>query len=188
MAGKTVICPSCGEETGVPEIDVTTQTKPADDARREPARLEEEDEFQLRSFTSEFDELDLTPMADVTFLLLIFFIITASFDLQKTLEIPPPNPDQKGAQQSMTLEEYEDNSVIVQIDERNVISIDYDPLPDSSQLVNALRDKKILERKNEILIVFHANSLHETMVTVIDAANEIGMQKIRLASTSSAGS
>jgi len=188
MAGKTVLCPSCGEQTDVPAIDVTTQTKPADHARREPAGPEEEDDFQLRSFKSEFDNLDLTPMADVTFLLLIFFIITASFDLQKTLEIPPPNPDEQGAQQSMTLEEYEDNSVIVQIDERNVISVDYDPLPDPSQLVNALRDKKILERKNEILIDAHVNTLWETVVTVIDAANEIGMEKIRLASKSSAGS
>ncbi len=88
----------------------------------------------------------------------------------------------------MTLEEFEDNSVIVQIDEKNVISIDYDPLRDPSQLVKALRDKKILDRKNEILIDAHANCLHETVVTVIDAANEIGMEKIRLASTSSAGS
>lgn len=33
-------------------------------------------------------EQDMTPMVDVTFLLLIFFMVTASFSLQKTLAMP----------------------------------------------------------------------------------------------------
>ena len=32
------------------------------------------------------DELDMTPMVDVTFLLLIFFMVTASFTIQKSLQ------------------------------------------------------------------------------------------------------
>ena len=34
-------------------------------------------------------EMDMTPMVDVTFLLLIFFMVTASFALQKAVELPP---------------------------------------------------------------------------------------------------
>jgi biopolymer transport protein ExbD len=44
--------------------------------------------------------LDITPMVDVTFLLLIFFMVTASFSLQKSIQVPrqqadasSPNPD-----------------------------------------------------------------------------------------------
>ena len=33
------------------------------------------------------DDLDMTPMVDVTFLLLIFFMVTASFGLQRAIEM-----------------------------------------------------------------------------------------------------
>lgn len=33
-------------------------------------------------------ELDMTPMVDVTFLLLIFFMVTASFSLQRSIQMP----------------------------------------------------------------------------------------------------
>ena len=39
------------------------------------------------------DELDMTPMVDVTFLLLIFFMVTASFTLQKSIPQPPASSD-----------------------------------------------------------------------------------------------
>ncbi|QEF96378.1 Biopolymer transport protein ExbD/TolR [Stieleria maiorica] len=39
-------------------------------------------------------ELDLTPMIDVTFLILIFFMVTASFSLQHAIETPTPESDQ----------------------------------------------------------------------------------------------
>ena len=35
-------------------------------------------------------DMDMTPMVDVTFLLLIFFMVTAAFSLQKSLQIPAP--------------------------------------------------------------------------------------------------
>lgn len=41
----------------------------------------------------EKDELDMTPMVDVTFLLLIFFMVTASFSLQKSIEMPRQTSD-----------------------------------------------------------------------------------------------
>ena len=146
---------------------------------------DEEDDFQLRRSETDFGDLDMTPMIDVTFLLLIFFMITASFSLQKTLQVPKPGPDEMGAQQQQTLDDFEANSVIVQIDERNDIKIDYDPLSDAADLIDALYDKKRSEQKNEILIEAHPNSWQETVVTVIDAANEVGMERIRLAELNS---
>ncbi len=44
--------------------------------------------FRVKHRLKSDDGMDLTPMVDVTFLLLIFFMITASFSLQKTLEFP----------------------------------------------------------------------------------------------------
>jgi biopolymer transport protein ExbD len=124
----------------------------------------------------EDEEMDLTPMVDVTFLLLVFFMITASFSIQKTLEVPPPNPDESGASQSQTIKDMEENSILVHIDSRDVISVDDEPLSDPTRLADIMRSKQM----SEVLITAHENSLHDTLTKVIDASNEIGMQKIRV--------
>ena len=54
--------------------------------------LEEDDELPRRKKREE-EELDMTPMVDVTFLLLIFFLVTASFSLQKSIAMPRQTSD-----------------------------------------------------------------------------------------------
>jgi biopolymer transport protein ExbD len=200
MAGTLVACAMCGEETPVPFADefrpkqviapaATGDLKPTVPtiAAGRPSRPEavdhDDDErtFLLRRPRAEFDDMDLTPMVDVTFLLLIFFMVTASFSLQKTLAFPPPNPDDQGARQSIqTLDDFKKDSLMVEIDERNAIYIDDERVGDPAALVSTLREKSRLEQKFEVVIDAHANALHETVVAVVDAANEIGMRKIRL--------
>lgn len=142
---------------------------------------EDEDEPKLGRGRRESDgEMDLTPMVDVVFQLLIFFMVTASFSIQKSQEVPAPDPEEKGASAAIQqLEEFEEESVTVSIDSRNLISVDDEPLSDPSRLEDVLRSK----RKSEILITLHENAIHEMMVFVIDTANEIGMQKIRVGVT-----
>ncbi len=148
----------------------------ADEADAVPA-------LQLRRRTRTDDDMDLTPMVDVTFQLLIFFMVTASFALQKSIEVPTPDPDKKGAaQQLQILEDLEGTSIRVQIDAANVILIDDEPLADPARLNDALKDKMRKEQKTEVLISAHAASLHRSVIAVIDAANAVGMQKIRLVS------
>lgn len=129
------------------------------------------------------EEMDLTPMVDVTFQLLIFFMVSASFSLQKSIEVPTPDPEQKGAsQQVQTLDDLQGTSIIVKIDSANTIFIDEDPLNDLSRLADTLRDKMRREQKTELLVTADNQSLHRTVIAVIDAANEVGMQKIRMTS------
>ena len=138
---------------------------------------EDEEEFELRRPQTEFEEMDLTPMVDVTFLLLIFFMITASFTMQKAIAFPPPSPEEDGASvQPKQLEDFKDECVIVEIHEDNSISIDDERIPLDADLATMLASKG----KNEMLIDAHENSLHETVVRVVDAGNEVQMQRIRL--------
>ena len=165
------------DEAAATDLDDETYAAWTDDGESA-----EEEAFSLRAADTEFEEMDLTPMVDVTFLLLIFFMITASFSLQKSLQVPPPNPEEKGATQSeMTLEDFEANSIIVEIDADNIISVDDEKLSDPSELIDTLREKASSENKYELVLDAHSDAFHETVVTVIDAANEVGMQKIRLA-------
>ena len=129
------------------------------------------------------EEMDLTPMVDVTFQLLIFFMVSASFSLQKSIEIPTPDPEQKGAsQQVQTMDDLQGTSIIVKIDAGNTIFIDDEPLNDILRLSDTLRDKMRREQKTELLVTADNQSLHRTIIAVIDAANEVGMQKIRMTS------
>lgn len=143
--------------------------------------------FPLRRSHQELGELDLTSMVDVTFLLLIFFMVTASFSLQKTIEVPSPKPDDKGAAQSLTIEDLQSNTVFVKIDERNGIFVDDVPAGDPSKLSDVLTQARLTTLRNEVAIDAHPEALHETVVQVIDAATAAGMQKIRIVSRTAAG-
>ncbi len=138
---------------------------------------------------TDFGEMDLTPMVDVTFLLLIFFMVTASFSLQKAIEVPPPDPEQEGATQSIqSPDDLQEIAIIVQIDERNVISIDHEPVSDPDNLPELLADRKRSEQKHELIIDADAQASHGTVVFVNDSAVEAEFQKIRLAVRTGAGS
>ena len=173
------------------------ETEPAPEPVPAPAPTprfvveEEEDDddddegFSIRSAESEFEEMDLTPMVDVTFLLLIFFMITASFSLQKSIQVPPPNPDEDGVSQSLqTLDDFREESIIVEIDSNNGIYVDDTKLSNPTEIVQAILDRRDEggRPKTELVLSAHKAARHETVVAVVDAANEVGMQKIRLAS------
>ncbi|MCH7688429.1 MAG: biopolymer transporter ExbD, partial [Planctomycetes bacterium] len=100
-----------------------------------PTAADDDEGLVLRKADTEFDDMDLTPMVDVTFLLLIFFMITASFTIQKSIQVPPPDPEQEGAAQTIQeLEDLERVSIEVIVDEKNAITVDEEPLSDPSGL------------------------------------------------------
>ena len=125
--------------------------------------------------------MDLTPMVDVTFLLLIFFMITASFSMQKAIEVPAPDSDKKGAAQSqMIIEDLLDSSIRIDVDERNRIIVDDEPIADADLLADVLRERMREEKKTEVLLSVHEAAFWETTIKVCDACNDVGMQNIRL--------
>jgi biopolymer transport protein ExbD len=187
--------PFPGEAAPLPEVAAQPSPKEAKpaagamapdrfDGKQEASREAEAPlpplEFRKRELSQE--EMDLTPMVDMTFLLLIFFMVTASFTVQKSIDFPAPSPEGKGATQTtFTLDELEERSIMVRIDERNVIFVDDEPLPDLLRLSDVLR-QALSTRRNEMVVSADDRAFHETVVAVIDAANEVGMQKIRMAS------
>jgi biopolymer transport protein ExbD len=89
------------------------------------------------------DELDMTPMVDVTFLLLIFFMVTASFSLQKSMSMPRQQSDLPSSAQQEEPEE-EPDMVTVQVDEFGsflVLASDWErETPGKQNLISALRE------------------------------------------------
>ncbi|MAT14448.1 MAG: hypothetical protein CMJ46_04175 [Planctomyces sp.] len=147
-----------------------------------PDEDEDEEEFSIRPMETDMEDMDLTPMVDVTFLLLIFFMISASFSLQKTMPFPPPERDEKGAVSMQKEEVLKENSVEVYIDENNVISIgkDFEVIQDPAMVAEKIAQYARQDNMNELFITSNPVALHDTVVWVLDSAAEAGMQRIRV--------
>lgn len=182
MADRTVTCPACRMRIVVPFQ--SESLRESSSSATEAAALEiaagDEPSLQIRRCRTEIEEMDLTPMVDVTFLLLIFFMITASFSLQKTLEVPPPDPETQGAS-PLPLEQLEESSVVVRVSESDEFFVDERPVADDSMLVVEISAAMTNGNRTELVIEAHDSARHESVVRVYDAGNEAGMQKIRLA-------
>ncbi len=74
------------------------------------------------------EELDLAPMVDVAFQLVLFFMVAAQTVLYKTLEIPKPTTEQAPAAvtqgRSRTLDDLKDDYILVEIDASGAMKID----------------------------------------------------------------
>ncbi len=145
-----------------------------------------EPEFRLKKDPIPEDELDMTPMVDVTFLLLIFFMVTASFTLQKSIEQPPAQTD---APSSNTVDEQiEDDYVEVIVDQTNtyyVTSRDQAEVeaPSEREMRSRLKDAKENSTATRLIIRAHVDSMHRKVVTAWDAGIAVGMDKIEVQTT-----
>ncbi len=131
--------------------------------------------------------MDLTPMVDVTFMLLIFFMITAAFALQKALEVPPVSDE---AAPEQTIDDLEKDSIVVRIDADNVFWIGA-PKWDQEQRTPSVPDMnaKVREARGDkgggptkLLVQANGDSRHEFVVAALDAGSSVGMEEIRLMS------
>ena len=149
--------------------------------------LGDQEALELRSQSSD-DEMDLTPMVDVTFLLLIFFMITAAFAVQKALEVPPMNDDA----QSQPLDTLEDDSVVVRIDADNVFWIgaplwaEEQRTPSIPEMLSKVREARGSgsgsDGPTKLLVQANGDSRHEFVVAALDAGSGVGMEEIKLMS------
>jgi biopolymer transport protein ExbD len=184
-AAPEVIEPVRTEPEPVAEQPAAPATAASPQAERVTPHSTETDEgsppFKLRRRPPDTEEMDLTPMVDMTFLLLIFFMITASLQLQKALEMPAPNPDQSGAQQSLfTPEQLEQTCIRVSIDDNNHVLIEDEPAQTPEQILERLKLQMRTTQRYELVVAASPSAFHETVVTVIDAAQAAGMEKIRM--------
>ncbi len=140
-----------------------------------------------RDDNSEKDDLDMTPMVDVTFLLLIFFMITAAFSLQKSINVPTPEKEES-ATQARTLQEIEEDFdyVIVEIHGDNTIFVDEVEAPSKQDLLEKLRDARDTPKgssaqgPSNLLVMAHPDCRHEMVVMALDAGNAVGMEDVKL--------
>lgn len=137
---------------------------------------EEEDEEPAVAFGKKEkipeDELDMTPMVDVTFLLLIFFMVTASFTLQKSIPQPPAASDD--ASLNVKDEEEAQDYVEVIIDQNNTYYVtsrgdEEVEAPSETEMRTLVKDAVDTFGPERIVITAHVDATHARLITACDA-------------------
>ncbi len=205
QGGSEVLCSGCGQTLRVPNelaaavspagvgppAASTTPVPPRQPvalplAASMPAQDVPESPLVLGKRTPMDDELDMTPMIDMTFLLLIFFMVTASFALQKSIPMPPPDVAESASQSRVPEEpEEEDDYVQVQIKSDDTIWVGSSVAPSRQELISMLKQAREGNGtdggQRNMMVMASDDCHHEVLVMVMDAGTAAKMEKIRLA-------
>ncbi len=125
-------------------------------------QLEEDDEV----------EVNLTPMLDVVFIMLIFFIVTASFVKESGIDVNRPN--------AATAERKEKGNILVAISEDNQIWIDRRQVDPRALRANI--ERMHAENPNAAVVIqADEESKNKLLVQVMDAARMAGVKNVSIA-------
>ena len=125
--------------------------------------------------------IELTPLIDVVFLLLIFFMISTTFTKETSLKINLP-------ESSGNVNVEQPISVEVQIGAQSQYAIAVNNESASKPLINSNREtlKRALtkfEGQKKILLIIRADrkTPHEAVIRVMDVAQELGLSNVTFA-------
>ena len=119
--------------------------------------------------------VDLTPMIDVVFLLLIFFMVSTTFTKESHLEIDLPQSSAEPAKPAVDEIEVVINAAgEYSVNDRSLVNNQEDTLKRAVQ--------KLSEGKNNIPFIITADSKtqHEYVVRVMDVAGQLGFVQLSI--------
>ncbi len=117
-------------------------------------------------------QIDLTPMLDVVFIMLIFFIVTATFIKEAGVEVNRP--------EASTAQPKENVNILVAINATNEIWMDKRRIDERAVRANIER-LHAENPKGAVVIQADNKSNTETVAAVLDAAREAGVYDVSLA-------
>ena len=121
----------------------------------------------------EENEINLTPMLDVVFIMLIFFIVTATFIKEAGIQVERPN--------TVTADTQDDASILIAISPNDEIWIDLKKR-DPRAVRSVIAQLHAENPKGSIVIQADEKSTHETLVIVMEAAKGAGVTTVAIAS------
>ena len=121
-------------------------------------------------------EINLIPLIDVLLCLLIFFVVTTTFDARSVLKLELPRADgQPSEAQSKAL------SVLVNAQGRYFVGDREVLRTDVESLKQSLRDVAGENRERPILLRADARTPHQAVVTAYEALGQLGFRQIMIA-------
>ena len=128
---------------------------------------------QMFGSEEEENEINLTPMLDVVFIMLIFFIVTASFIKEAGIDVDRPD--------APTAESQDDAAILIAISANDEIWIDRRQTEPNA--VRGMIERLHAENpKGSIVIQADEESTNEMLVIVMEAAKAAGVANVSIAS------
>ncbi len=121
-------------------------------------------------------EINITPMLDIVFIMLIFFIVTTSFVKEKGLEVSRPSnsPPKEIVKKK--------GPIVVKIDASGNISMKGRMLERRAVEANLEREKAE-KPDSPLIIAAHPDADTEALVIILDAAEAVGVASVSVATT-----
>ncbi len=123
-------------------------------------------------------DVNLTPLIDVVFLLLIFFMVTTTFEHQSRIKIDLPE-----ATAAPTSVDDEALEIIIDVQGRYFIGdqqvVNTTPATLKSAISKAIGDREV----PTVIIRADANTPHQAVITALDVTSQLGLTRISLATS-----
>lgn len=131
--------------------------------------------MRRRAHPEDDTQIDMTPMLDVVFIMLIFFIVTTSFVRESGVEVNRPS--------AATATEQNKAGIFVAIKESGEIYIDRKQIDIQRVRANL---ERLIAAQGDVGMVIQADkeTRHGIVVKVMDAAREAGILQISVAAIS----
>jgi biopolymer transport protein ExbD len=134
--------------------------------------------MNLQPSDSDEPEVNLTPLIDVVFLLLIFFMVSTTFEHQSRIQIELPEATAEATKP-------DDESLEIIIDaqgrfflgEQQVVNTELKTLKGAISKVAGGREGL------PVIIRADAKTPHQAVITALDATSQLGLTRISLATT-----
>ena len=132
--------------------------------------------MQLRQKSNEIPELNLTSLIDVVFLLLIFFMISTTFEQAAGLKVSLPEAETAESQQQLT-------AIVLAIDEQGSMALDNSRLNESDADALRMALENVDQGRLERGLIIHADAevAHRFVVTAMDVASKLGITNLSIA-------
>ena len=118
--------------------------------------------------------INLTPLIDVVFLLLIFFMVSTSFS--ELTQLVVDLPEAEGAPASA------DTAVLLVVDEAGNMTLDGEPVPNDAHGLSAAIGER-LSGNTDILVTLSADAMtpHQYVVTAMDVVAQLNITRLTIA-------
>ncbi len=137
--------------------------------------------MNIGSNSKEQLEVNITPLIDVVFLLLIFFMVSTTFERESEIEIMLPEA-------TATAETIDEFVLQITIDEEGTYYINHQRVINTKleTLMKAMQTVAGDRKDPPIVLSADAKTPHQAVVTAMDAARRLGFVHLNFATTRSA--
>ena len=136
-------------------------------------------------------EINLTPLIDIVFLLLIFFMVSTTFTKESQLKIQLPEAKAEQATPQ------KDPQLVIEISSLGVYAVKGPADADARQVLNTSSDalQRVIrsaaqdQEKDKMIVIIRADKQtpHEAVIRALSVAGQLGLSRITFATESQSG-